>query len=325
MGNEVSDCKCIRKHNALEPPILPENVGQEPMIATRRHVVQVHIGTHNSTSPSLNRCMKRNQVNIAKQFLRHIGRVIVTAAVGCTVTSKMLYGHQYAVLSKLRTLESPDLCLSHCGTENWILSGTFHDATPPSVTRNIDHRRKSPINPGSACILCRQMLCLLLDRWIPGRCHRQRYWKDSSISMNHIKTKEDWNMKTRLFDRDMLKAIDLLDVHLPKNRAYSAFGNEIIRFLFSEARNHETGRFIELTDLFVESHLLQERLGLLFGLSTEGTCLCPGGNDTKECDPKKSDCGIPLQHHDLRPPFLKIDRLLCCDDVGHYAAARFMP
>jgi hypothetical protein len=54
--------------------------------------------------------------------------------------------------------------------------------------------------------------------------------------MNHIKTKDDWNMKTRLFDRDMLKAIDLLDVHLPKNRAYSAFGNEIIWFLFQRCQ-----------------------------------------------------------------------------------------
>src|ERR1700679_962088 len=243
------------------------------MVAARRHVVQVHIGTHNSASPSLNRCMKRNQIKIAKQFLRHIGRVIVTAAIGCAVSSKMLYGHQYAVLSKLRALESADLCLCHCGTKNWILSGTFHDATPPSVTRNVDHRRKSPINPSSACILCRQMLCLLLDRWIPRRCHRQRYWKDGSISMNHVKAKDDWNMETRLFDCDMLKAIDLLDVHLPKDRAYPTLSNEIIWFLFSDTGHHETRRFIELPDLLVESHLLQERLGLLLGLSTEGTCL----------------------------------------------------
>jgi hypothetical protein len=33
----------------------------------------------------------------------------------------------------------------------------------PSVAHNIDHQRKSPINPSSAYILCRKMLCLLPD------------------------------------------------------------------------------------------------------------------------------------------------------------------
>src|ERR1700721_919960 len=104
------------------------------MVAGRRYIVQVHVGTHNSASSSLNRCMKRNQVKIVKQFFRNIGGVIVTAAFGCTVTGKMFYGPQHAVVSKLRALESADLCLCHCGTKNWILSCTFHDATPPSVT-----------------------------------------------------------------------------------------------------------------------------------------------------------------------------------------------
>jgi hypothetical protein len=115
--------------------------------------------------------------------------------------------------------------------------------------------------------------------------------------MNHVKAKDDWNMKTRLFDRDMLKAIDLLDVHLPKDRTHPAFGNEIIWFLCSDARHHQAGRFIELTDLFVESHLLQERFGLLPGISAKRTGLSLGRNDTRECDPKKSDCRIPLQRH----------------------------
>jgi|SRR5277367_597400 len=67
----------------------------------------------------------------------------------------------------LRTIflavESADLCFSHCGTENWILSCAFRNSTPPSVAHNIDHQRKSPINPSSACILRRKMLYLLPD------------------------------------------------------------------------------------------------------------------------------------------------------------------
>ena len=34
--------------------------------------------------------MSRNQINIAKQLFRHIGRVIVTPAIGCAVTAKIL-------------------------------------------------------------------------------------------------------------------------------------------------------------------------------------------------------------------------------------------
>src|ERR1700728_3056680 len=134
------------------------------MVPTCRYVIQIHVRTHKTTCPGLDRCMKRNQIDIAKQLLRHEGRVVVTPAIGCAVTGKMFDTYKHAVRPKLRALEATNLRLRHRGAEDWIFARALYHTAPPRVSRNINHRRERPFNTGSTRVLCCQMLCLLLDR-----------------------------------------------------------------------------------------------------------------------------------------------------------------
>jgi hypothetical protein len=64
--------KSVRKHDALEAPVLAQHVGQEPMVSACGHVVQVHVRAHKATCSCLSRCMKGLQVNIsAAALLEH--------------------------------------------------------------------------------------------------------------------------------------------------------------------------------------------------------------------------------------------------------------
>src|SRR5215469_18315862 len=53
MGDKTADRKCVRYDEALETPILAENIGKQPMISARWHVVQVHVCAHEAARTSL--------------------------------------------------------------------------------------------------------------------------------------------------------------------------------------------------------------------------------------------------------------------------------
>jgi hypothetical protein len=97
--------------------------------------------------------VERLEVNIAHQLFRHIRRVVIAPAVGCTVSGKMFYAGQHTVWSYPRTLESAHLRATHGGAEVWILTCAFHDAAPTGIAGNIDHRREGPLNAGRTRIL----------------------------------------------------------------------------------------------------------------------------------------------------------------------------
>jgi len=75
-----------------------------------------------------------------------------------------------------------------------------------------------------------------------------------------------------------------------------------IGFLCKDARHHATGRFIELTDLFVRESSFASGGDSAFCLaaSAEGTCLAGPQRQPGEVRHKKRDGRIPLQHHCFR-------------------------
>ncbi len=204
---QARDGKRIRNHETLEAPVFAQHVGQQPVIAARGHVVQIHIGAHEAARTRLLRRMERHQVDVVHQFFRHIGGVVVAPAVRCAVTGKVLHAGQHTARSEMRTLESEYLRARHGSAEVRIFTRAFHDPAPARVTRNIDHRRESPVDARGPRVLRRQMLRPFLHRGIPRRSHRQRDRKDRAVPVNNIESEKNGNVQAGLVHREMLEPL----------------------------------------------------------------------------------------------------------------------
>ena len=217
MSHKAADSKCIGENKALETPVLAQNISQQPMIAAGGDLVEVHVCAHEAACTCLLGCVEGHQIDVLQQFFRHIHRVIIATAFGCAIASKVLYADHRPIGVEMVPLEALDLGSRHGCTQVWVFSGAFDDASPAGVAGDVNHRSEHKLKSGRARILRSEMLRLLLDRWVPRRCHRERNRKDCAVPMDDIKPEDNGNVQTGFFDSDMLEPIDLLHIHLPKN------------------------------------------------------------------------------------------------------------
>ncbi len=83
------------------------------------------------------------------------------------------------------------------------------------------------------------------------------------VAVNHVEPKDDGNMQARFFHRDVLVVVCLLGAHNVEHRTYLALGDQVvIGQIRGGGTSRKSGRILhQLPDLFVERHLLQQRLG----------------------------------------------------------------
>ena len=53
MGLQCADGPGIGDHETLEAPLLAENVGEQPVVSSGGHIVQVHVGAHEGAGAGL--------------------------------------------------------------------------------------------------------------------------------------------------------------------------------------------------------------------------------------------------------------------------------
>src|SRR5271156_2851473 len=101
MRHQIAHRDCVRNHEALKSPFVPQNVVEEPMVASGWDVVQIHVGTHQTAYALLDGRMEGLEVEIAQENLGYVRRIVVTASFGGAVSGKMLRTGQHAVCSHL--------------------------------------------------------------------------------------------------------------------------------------------------------------------------------------------------------------------------------
>ena len=78
------------------------------------------------------------------------------------------------------------------------------------------------------------------------------------IPVHNIESKQNWNMKSRFVDRNVLPAIDLLGFRNPQNRTRAEFRQNLFSFradLLRKFGNREARKLRELRDFFLQRHL----------------------------------------------------------------------
>ncbi len=183
-------------------------------------------------------------------------------------------------------LKSANLGTGHGRAEIGIFAGAFDDAAPARVARDVDHRSKCPADAGGASVLAGEVLRGFFDAGIPGGGHGQRDREDGAIPVDDVEGKEDGDVEAGLVDREVLQAVDLLDVDEPEDGADLALDDEVVGLLGGQQGHDDAGGLVHLADFFLDGHLLQQffgpavRLGLRHGRRLCGED-CGKGDDEK--------------------------------------------
>src|ERR1700722_14445752 len=109
MGNQAAHGKCIREDEALETPIFPQHICQQPMISSCRDFIQIHVRAHEASRACFFCRMEGYEIDVLHELLGHIDRVVVSTAIGGAVAGKMLYANHDTVGTELCALKSANL------------------------------------------------------------------------------------------------------------------------------------------------------------------------------------------------------------------------
>ena len=261
MHLQARDGERVRRDEAAEPPVSAQHVGEQPAIAARRHVVQIHVGRHETADARLHRGMKRHQVHVPHQLLGDVRPVIVSAPLGRAVAREMLHARDHAERPEGVALEAAHLGACHGGAEVGIFAAALLDAPPARIARDVDHGREGPADPDALRLARREGLRRFFHRRIPGRRHAERDREDRAIAVDHVEAEQQRDVQPALLEGEMLQPIDLLRIGEPQHRADATVDVVRVCCRGDEPSQRDAGHQVELADLLLERHPAEQGVG----------------------------------------------------------------
>ena len=79
--------------------------------------------------------------------------------------------------------------------------------------------------------------------------------------MNHIETNQQRNMQPRLLHRQVLQAVQILHLELPKHRTHLPFDDGSVRLFLGQPCDQDSRSLVQLASLLFHRHLLQQGFG----------------------------------------------------------------
>ena len=210
----------VRLDKAVEAPLALEDVGQGLVIAAAGHAVDRVERAHHRIGAGVDGRFERRQVEVAQPLLGHVGRVVVTAALGLAVGGEVLRASDLlvrrAVVGSLRALDPRG---GHGRAEVRVLAGTLRDPTPAWFVRDVDHRGVGLLEPdrGRLAGTDRGVVHGHLRVEAARRCQRNR--EDRPEAMDRVEREQQRDVQPRLLDRDVLKPVDLYGIGDTQHRA----------------------------------------------------------------------------------------------------------
>lgn len=149
-------------------------------------------------------------------------------------------------------LKTFDWGSSHDWSQMSVLTIPFCDPSPPGISCNIDHRSEGPFNSSWRAFDSCYSASLLNQRRIEGGGLGKWNRKNSSKSMDHIFSDQNWNFESRLLHGDLLHLVNRLHFPCVKERAdasWSDSSDNVLRKVLIAI-----GYLLQLTKLFLDRH-----------------------------------------------------------------------
>jgi hypothetical protein len=227
---------------------------------------------HQAAHARVDRRLERRQVHVAQGAVRDIDHVVIAAGFRAAVGREVL-GRSEDIL-----LESPHPRRGHHGSEIRVLTGALGDASPAGVARDVDHGREGPIDAVGARFPSRHPGGRLDEPGIERSRLGEGDWEDRAIPVNHVQAEQQRNPQPRLLYGCPLCLTDRVDPKHVEEPTHSAPPD-----LFQDrgSRAGIGGRQIQLPELFLESHVAQQRVQILGAAAR---------NDTEEKEKDEAGC-----------------------------------
>ena len=282
----------VAQNHARPLPLVAQDRAQGQVVDRGRHAADLVERAHHAAGAGVEGGLEWRQVYLAQAALRQIDGVVIAAGLGCAVANVVFgAGGHAATTSEIAGLEAAHARTRQRRAQKDILAGALGDPAPARIARDIDHRRKDPVDPMRGCLFGGDARRALQQRRIPGTRLGQRDREHRSEAVNHIGADDQGDAQARLLDGDALVAIDQLRIGQVQQRSHLAGANllikagrgcgsslggwpDIVRLLddfrkLIGAGHLEGHNLHQLADLLGQGHLWQQRIHARFNRGIE--------------------------------------------------------
>ena len=224
-GAQLGDGGVVALDEAVEAPLLLQDVGLGVLVGTPGNPVDRVEGAHDRVGSRVDGGLERRQVEVAQPGLGHVGGVVVTATLGLAVGDVVLHARDDLVRSAVvRALGTLDAGGRHHRAEVRVLARTLDDAAPPGLVGDVHHWAVDLLEALDGGLLRADHGVGLRDVRVEGTRGTERHGEDRAIAVDGVVGEEDRDVQSRLLDRDVLEVVDLLGVDEAEDRAHARLG-----------------------------------------------------------------------------------------------------
>lgn len=260
MGLQALDGVGVGDDKAFEAPLVSEDIGEEPVVASGGHIIEVHVGRHDGCCTGVDGGVEWFQIDVLELGIGDVGGVVIAASLGSTVSGEVLDGGEDMVGSAdVVALKAANLSGGKGRAEVGVFACTFDDASPTGIAGDINHGTEGPVDANGAGFPGGDGLGTGGEGRIPGGGHGKGHGEDGAEAMNDVKSEEERDVKAGVLHGEMLEAVDLVGIGDEEERADVA----CLDACFDRLRGAKEEELIELSELLLHSHLMEEGLDTL--------------------------------------------------------------
>ena len=147
-GAHLGDGGPVALDEAVEVPLALENLVHRVVVAAARHAVDRVERAHDGVRARVDGGLERRQIEVPQPLLGHVGRVVVTAALGLAVGGEVLgAGDELVGRAVVGSLDRLDARGREHRVQVGILARGLGDPAPARFVRDVDHRGVRLLEP----------------------------------------------------------------------------------------------------------------------------------------------------------------------------------
>ena len=208
--HELGDRAPIGDHEAVEAPLLAQNLGEGKRIGGGGNAVDGVEGAHHRGRAGFDRGMVGREVDLAQRDLAHVGGVVVAAGDGGAVGGEVLDADGDRIgLGEIALLVALDPGARHRGAEIGVFAVGLDDAAPARIAGDVDHGREDPGDAVGAGFGAPVRATISAACGIPAGGDGERNGKRGVVAVDHVEPEEEGDVQARLLHGDVLVVVGL--------------------------------------------------------------------------------------------------------------------
>ena len=224
-GPELVDGGVVALDEAVEAPLLLEDLGLGLGVGAARHPVEGVERAHGGVGAGVDRGLERRQVEVAQPLLGHVRGVVVAAAFGLPVGREVLDAGDHLVgCAVARALVALHPRGGHHRAHVGVLAVALGDPAPARLVRDVDHGAVDLLDPDGGGLPGAEPGVVVGHLRVEGARRRQRDREHGAVAVDGVVGEQDRDVQPGLLHGDVLQMVDLHGVDQAEDAAHAGLG-----------------------------------------------------------------------------------------------------